>query len=188
MKYQFDLLPEEYRSTPRDNLGIFIAIVVLAVTIVSISTTAIKNKAAFSSIDKQINAKDTELRKIIDETSAKQAPTASINALKSSIEFINKNLDTPASDVVAFLTSLEACVPESVIIRDINPKKLNDLTVTFTVNGEAATIPDMLEFCNRLSKSGKFKASLKSNQSQVAGEQIVQSFIVDFVYRATQKK
>ncbi len=187
MKYQFDLLPEEYKSAPRDNIGIVIAIIVIAVTIMSISAATIKNKAAFSKIDKQISQKDSELRRIIDETSAKQPPTASINQLSNSINFINSNLDTPATDAVAFLTSLEACVPESVIIRDLNPKKLNDLSVPFVINGEASTIQDMLEFCNRLNRSGKFKAMLKSNQSGVVAERIIVNFILDFQYKPTAK-
>lgn len=183
MKYQFDLLPEEYKSAPRDNIGILIAIIFIAVAIVSISTATIKNKADLAKIEKQVNQKDNDLRKLIDDISAKQPPTASVNQLTNSINFINSNLDTPATDAVAFLTALEACAPESVIIRDLNPKKLNDLSGPFVINGEASTIQDILEFCNRLNRSGKFKAMLKSNQSGVVAERIIQNFILDFSYK-----
>lgn len=184
MKYKFDLLPDEYRSTPRDNIGIFIAIVVIILTIASIGIETMKNKAAFAKIDNQIAEKYDQLKRIVEKTSELQPPISKINELKTSIEFINNNLDTPATEVVAFLTSLESCVPESVIIRDLTPKKLNNLKEKFTVNGEAATIQDILEFVNRLNRSNKFTANLKSNKSGVVAERLIQNFILEFSYKA----
>lgn len=183
MKYQFDLLPEEYKSSPRDTIGIVFAVIAIIITIASICTTMIKNRASFSGIDKQIANKKSELAGIYSKTSNKNPNADRINKVRKSIEFINKNLDTPATDVVVFLNSLEACVPDSVILKDLNPKKLNTLNVKFTINGEASTIQDILEFTNRLNRSGKFKASLRSNQSAVVAERIVQNFILEFQYK-----
>jgi hypothetical protein len=183
MKYQFDLLPEEYKSSPRDTIGIVFAVIAIIITIASICTTMIKNKASFSGIDKQIAKEKASLAEIYRNTSNENPNANRINEVKKSIEFINKNLDTPATDVVVFLNSLEGCVPDSVILKDLNPKKLNTLNVKFTINGEASTIQDILEFTNRLNRSGKFKASLRSNQSAVVAERIVQNFILEFQYK-----
>lgn len=183
MKFQFDLLPAEYKSAPRDNIGMILAVVVIIIAILSITIGGSKNRTTLANIEKQIDAKDARLRSIINETSNLQAPVAKINALKQSIEFINKNLDTPATDAVAFLTSLEACVPENVVIKDMVPKKLNDLRGNFTVNGQASTIQDILEFANRLNKSHKFRAQLKSNKSAVEAERVIQTFVMEFTYK-----
>lgn len=183
MKFQFDLLPSEYKSARRDTFSMILAVIAILIAVATIGMASMKNNGELSKLDKQINEKDGKLRSVINETSQLQPPTSKINTLKSSIEFINKNLDTPATDVVTFLTSLEACVPESVIIRDMTPKKMNDLNVLFTVNGEASTIQDILEFANRLNQSGKFKALLKSNQSSVVQEKMIQTFILEFSYK-----
>ncbi len=188
MKYQFDLLPDEYRSAPRDKIGIFIAVVAIIITIVSISMTSLKNKKAFAGIDKDISSAKSTLQSIYNETNNQKPSSNEINKLKSSIEFINKNLDTPGTDVVHLLTSLEACVPDSVIIKDLTPKKLNDLNIPFTINGEASTIQDILEFANRLNRSGNFRAHLKSNQSTVVAERLVQTFVLEFLYRPSPKQ
>lgn len=188
MKYRFDLLPDEYRSSPRDNVGLFFAIVAIIITIASIGTTMIKNKASFAGIDKKISDSKRELEAKYSEINSKKPDANKINEVRKSIEFINKNLDTPATDVVVFLNSLESCVPDSVVLKDLNPKKLNTLNVRFTINGEASTIQDILEFTNRLNRSGKFKASLRSNQSAVVSERIVQNFILEFQYKPSPKQ
>lgn len=182
MKYQFDLLPEEYKSSPRNNFVIAIAVILAIIAIVSIGMNMAKNKASFKTIDDKIESARKTLQGKYDEISRQKPNSAKINEIKSKIEFINKNLDTPGSDVVAFLTSFEACVPDGVIIRDLTPKKLSNLTVPFTVNGEASTIQDILEFTNRLQNSDKFRAHLKSNNSAVVSDRIIQNFVLEFSY------
>ena len=188
MKYRFDLLPDDYRSSPRDNVGIFFAIVAIIITLASIGTTMIKNKSSFAGIDKQISDSKRELESSYNTMNGMKPDAKKINDVRKSIEFINKNLDTPATDVVIFLNALESCVPDSVVLKDLNPKKLNTLNVRFTINGEASTIQDILEFTNRLNRSGKFKASLRSNQSAVVSERIVQNFILEFQYKPSPKQ
>ncbi len=188
MKYTFDLLPDEYKSSPRDNIGIFFAVVAIIITLASIGVTMIKNKASFAGIDKQITDNKKRLESSYNRINSMRPDTNKIAEVKKSIEFINKNLDTPATDVVVFLNSLEACVPDSVVLKDLTPKKLNTLNVRFTINGEASTIQDILEFANRLNRSGKFKASLRSNQSAVVAERIVQNFILEFQYKPSPKQ
>ena len=188
MKYRFDLLPDEYRSSPRDNVGLFFAIVAIIITIVSIGMTMIKNKAAFAGIDKQISENKKKLESSYRTINEMRPDVGKINEVRKNIEFINKNLDTPATDVVVFLNALESCVPDSVVLKDLNPKKLNTLNVRFTINGEASTIQDILEFTNRLNRSGRFKASLRSNQSAVVSERIVQNFILEFQYKPSPKQ
>ena len=183
MKYQFDLLPEEYKSSPRDNIGLFIAIVLLIVAVVSIGWNMAKTKAAFQDIDGKIAAANKLLEGKYNDIKSENPDTNKILEVKKKIEFINKNLDTPGTDAVAFLTSFEACVPDGIIIRDLTPKKLSNLNVPFIVNGEASTIQDILEFTNRLQNSNKFRAYLKSNNSAVVSDRIIQNFVLEFTYK-----
>ena len=182
MKYQFDLLPDEYKSTPRDYFSIFLAVILIIVAIISIGIKSSEIKKKSESLDLQIETKRGELENIRDKINAKK-PEGSVDKVKRKIEFINKNMDTPGTDAVAFLTSFEACVPDGIIIRDLTPKKLTDLKVPFTVNGEASTIQDILEFNNRLQKSNKFIAHLKSNNSAVISDRIIQNFVLEFHYK-----
>ena len=79
MKYRFDLLPDEYRSSPRDNVGIFFAIVAIIITIAAIGTTMIKNKAAFAGIDKKIAESKRELEKQYADINSKKPDATKIN-------------------------------------------------------------------------------------------------------------
>lgn len=183
MKYQFDLLPEEYKSSPRDNIGLFLAIVLLIIAAVSIGWNVSQNKATFKGIDTKIKTANNQLEAKYAEIKSNNPDTQKILEVKKKIEFINKNLDTPGTDAVAFLTSFEACVPDGIIIRDLTPKKLSNLNVPFIVNGEASTIQDILEFTNRLQNSDKFRAYLKSNNSAVVSDRIIQNFVLEFTYK-----
>lgn len=188
MKFQFDLLPNEYKSLPRDNFGIALAFLVIFTTLAAVGSISIKNSKELQSVDGRLNAKDSELRDIIDKTGKLQPPVNEINALRSSIEFINANLDTPASNMVDFLASFEAAVPERVLINDISPKNFSNLSTPFTIAGEASTIQDVLEFVNRLTQSGKFKAELKSNASISVESGQAQKFILELLYTPTVRK
>lgn len=88
MKYRFDLLPDEYRSSPRDNVGIFFAIVAIIITIAAIGTTMIKNKATFAGIDKKIAESKRELENKYSEINNEKPDANKINEVRKSIEFI----------------------------------------------------------------------------------------------------
>ena len=183
MKYQFDLLPEEYKSSPRDNLGIALAVIAIIITIISISWNNIKMKSAFKDVDRNIKTETDSLNRIYQEINGLNPDFNGIAKLKKKIDFVNNNLDTPATDVVAFLNALELCVPDSIIIKDLSPKKLNNLKETFTISGEASTIQDILELIRNMQKSKHFVPRLKSTKSGVVEERIIQNFILDFSYR-----
>ncbi len=188
MKFQFDLLPVEYKSLPRDNIGIVLALIIIVTTISAVGSMTIKNRTELSDAQTRLNAKDSELRDIIDKTSKLQPPLNEINALRSSIEFINANLDTPASNMVDFFAALEAAVPERVLINDLSPKNFTNLNVPFSITGEGSTIQDILEFVNRLNQSGKFTAQLKSNTSLVQESGVSQKFALDITYKPSARK
>lgn len=188
MKFQFDLLPVEYKSLPRDNIGIALALLIIITTISAVGSMTIKNRSDLAEVDSKVQTKDAELRDIIDKTSRLQPPVNEINALRNSIEFINSNLDTPASNMVDFFASLEAAVPERVLIYDLSPKNFSDLSVSFDVTGEGSTIQDVLEFVNRLNQSGKFKAQLKSNTSIAQDSGQSQKFSLDMTYQPSPRK
>lgn len=183
MKFKFDLLPEEYKSLPRDTLGIALAVLTIIASISAIGTMYIKNTSSLKEIQTQVDQQDKQLRDLVDKTSKLQPPVNEINSLKNSINFINQNLDTPGTSWVDFLATLEASVPERVVINDINPKSFTQLSGTFTLVGEASTIFDALEFAKRLNQSGKFKAFLKNNTNVSQNDGTVQKFTLDFSYK-----
>ncbi|PKL50964.1 MAG: hypothetical protein CVV42_01295 [Candidatus Riflebacteria bacterium HGW-Riflebacteria-2] len=186
MKYQLDLLPKEYKSLPRDNLGIVLAFLTILVSISAIGSMSIKNHSELSGVQAQVDKVEAQVRDVVEKTSALQPPVNEINSLKSSINFINQNLDTPGSSLVDFLATLEASVPERVVITDINPKNFTNIRQSFTLTGEASTIFDVLEFAKRLEQSGKFSAMLKTTANAAQDEGSVQKFTLDFTYRATK--
>jgi Tfp pilus assembly protein PilN len=186
MKYQFDLLPNEYKSLPRDNLGIVLAFLTILVSISAIGSMSIKNHSELSGVQTQVDKVEAQVRDMIEKTSALQPPVNEINSLKSSINFINQNLDTPGTSLVDFLATLEASVPERVVITDINPKNFSNISQSFTLTGEASTIFDVLEFAKRLEQSGKFSAMLKTTANATQDEGSVQKFTLDFTYRANK--
>ncbi|EKD81595.1 MAG: hypothetical protein ACD_39C01732G0002 [uncultured bacterium] len=188
MKYQFDLLPKEYKSLPRDTLGIALALLTILVTISAIGSMSIKNHSELSTVQGQVDSLDAQVRDMVEKTGALQPPVNEINSLKSSITFINQNLDTPGSSLVDFLATLEASVPERVVITDITPKNFTNIKQSFTISGEAATIFDVLEFAKRLEQSGKFTAMLKTTANATQDDGSVQKFTLDFTYQTAQRK
>ena len=188
MKYQFDLLPEEYKSSPRDNIGIALAVIAIIITIVSISWNNMKINSSFKDVDKNIKNETNNLEAEYRDIRNNTPKYSEINELKKKIDFVNKNLDTPGTDAVMFFNSLEACVPDSIIIKDMTPKKLNNLKETFTVSGEASTIQDILELIRNMQASKSFVPRLKSTKSSVVEERIIQNFVLDFSYRPSVKQ
>jgi hypothetical protein len=183
MKFRFDLLPEEYKSLPRDTLGIALAVLTIIASISAVGTMYIKNKSELLAIQAQVDSQEKQLRDLVDKTSKLQPPVNEINALKNSINFINQNLDTPGSSWVDFFAALESAVPDRVVINDISPKTFNKMTGNFTIVGEASTIFDALEFAKRLNSTGKFNAFLKNNTNVSQSEGSVQKFTLDFTYK-----
>jgi NAD-specific glutamate dehydrogenase len=183
MKFRFDLLPEEYKSLPRDTLGIALAVLTIIASISAVGTMYIKNKSELNDVQLQVNEFEKKVRDLIVKTEKLQPPLNEVNALKNRINFINKNLNTPGTSWVDFLAAFESAVPENVVITDISPKTFNKLTGTFTVIGEAATIFDALEFAKRLNQTGRFTAFLKNNNNVSQSEGSVQKFTLDFTYK-----
>lgn len=186
MKYQFDLLPKEYKSLPRDNLGIVLAFLTILVSISAIGSMSIKNHSELSGVQGQVDKVEAQVRDMVEKTSALQPPVNEITSLKNSINFINQNLDTPGTSLVDFLATLEASVPERVVITDINPKNFTNIRQNFTLTGEASTIFDVLEFAKRLEQSGKFSAMLKTTANATQDEGSIQKFTLDFTYRSAK--
>lgn len=188
MKFQFDLLPVEYKSRARDTISMVLAVLIVVMTISAVSSMTYKNRNELTNAEAILIQQDKELREIIDKTSKLQPPVNEINALRSSIEFINANLDTPASNMVDFFAALEAAVPERVLIHDLSPKNFSNLSVPFSITGEGATIQDVLEFVNRLNQSGKFQAQLKSNTSVAQDLGQSQRFALGLTYKPAPNK
>jgi hypothetical protein len=182
MKFRFDLLPQEYKSFPRDTLGIVLAVLAIVSCLSAVGSMYIKNSKEIKAAQILVDKVENDLRALIEKTGKLQPPLNEINALKNSINFINKNLDTPGSSWVDFLTTLESAVPDRVVIKDISPRNFSNLSGTFTLKGEAVTVYDTLEFVNRLLKTGKFEAFLKDNANATGPNGTVQKFTLEFRY------
>jgi hypothetical protein len=92
-------------------------------------SNAYQLKKAQDEIDKAEN----ELRDLNKRIGDLQPPLAVINSLKARIDFLNANLDTPASSWVDFLFTLESAVPERVSVKDFNPKDFSAQGGQFTL-------------------------------------------------------
>lgn len=182
MKFKFDLLPKEYKSLPRDILGIALAFLAIMTTISAVGTMSIKNTREQAQKQKQVTDVENQLREMVQKTSNLQPPVNEINSLKGSIAFINQNLDTPGTSWVDFFATLEASVPERVVITDISPKVFNNLDAPFTLTGEASSIYDALEFAKRLNQSGKFNSMLKTSSNTSLNDISTQKFSLEFSY------
>lgn len=187
MKYSLDLLPKEYKSFPRDTIGMVIAIIAIVTCVSAIGTMYYKNKSEVAAAQAKVDKVGSDLRSLIDRTGKLQPPVNEINALKNSINFINKNLDTPGSSWVDFLALIESSTPDTVVIKDINPKNFTSLVSKFVINGEALSVYDVLEFVNRLKNTGKFSVFLKQNSTVNTGDSSVQNFTIEFKYSNKKK-
>jgi hypothetical protein len=183
MKFRIDILPNEYKSLPRDTLGIALAVLTIIASISAVGSMYIKNKSALSDVQTKVDKKESELRGLVDKTSKLQPPVNEINSLKNSINFINKNLDAPGTSWVDFLANLEAAVPKRVVINDISPKNFTQISGNYTISGEAASIFDALEFAKRLNQTGKFDAFLKNNTNITQNEGSIQKFTLSLSYK-----
>lgn len=157
MKFQFDLLPQEYKCLPRDNLGIILGTFAMVICLTATASLWKKNDAQIQECKAQIKQSEEQIDAVYREMNQFQTPSDRIVLLKNTIDFINKNLETPGSSWVDFLFVFEGTVPAKVFVRDINPKDFSGVVRDFTVEGEAATIYDILDFISRLQKSGRFE-------------------------------
>ncbi len=188
MKFQFDLLPGEYRCLPRDNFGIILGTVAIIVCFSSISTLYLKNSRDVEFSKRQVKEMEEKIDSVYREMNQYQSPTERVIALKSTIEFINKNLETPASSWVDFLYTFESTVPEKVFVKDINPKDFSGTVRDFTVDGEAASIYDVLAFISRLQTSGSFERVFLKKNSNVESEGIpMVNFTLSFNFKGKKK-
>ncbi len=183
MKYQHNLLPKEYRLPSQSYLGVYLLIIVIILAFSLIGWNLIKNNTEYLKTKSFISEKNKTLNKIYLEIKDKKPDYESVQELYAEVEFINKNLNTPATDVVVFLNSLEACVPKEIVITDMSPKKLDNLNVPFTLFGEAQSIDDVNKFVGNLNDSGKFKTRVISNKSNTISEIPIQNFVLECSYK-----
>lgn len=182
MKFRFDLLPDDYRSLPRDYFGIVLAILLVIGTIYAVRNMNIENRNELEKIQKEIYSVENDLREIISQAESIQPPLREINSLRDQINFINKNLDTTGTSLVKFLADLEATVPQNIIIRDFSPKRFDTQTEQFTLTGEAPSVFTVTEFIRRMNSSGSFRAHLRNTQNISANNKTLTRFNLDFTY------
>lgn len=190
MKFQIDLLPKEYKSLPADITGFILAAVAIVGCLSWTVSSYMKNTSELLKKQTEVDSAMKELRSLNQTIGELQPPVAEITALKSSIEFINKNLDTPGTSWVDFLYAFESTVPDRIFITDINPKDFTGKSgLKFTVTGEGATIYDVLEYVNILQKSEKFVGvNLIKNSTRVIENGTVTSFELSFNYQPAGTK
>ena len=190
MKFQIDLLPKEYKSLPSDYTGFILAAIAIIGCLSWTISSYMRNTSDQLKKQTEVDVAMKELRELNQKIGELQPPVAEITALKSSIEFINRNLDTPGTSWVDFLYAFESTVPERIFISDINPKDFTGKSgLNFTVNGEGATVYDVLEYVNALQKSEKFtNVNLKQNSTRSIENGTVTSFVLSFTYNPSGKK
>jgi len=190
MKFQIDLLPKEYKSLPADLTGFVLAAVAIVICLSWTISSYMKNTSEQFKAQQQVDTAMKDLRDLNQRIGELQPPIAQINSLKSSIEFINRNLDTPGTSWVDFLYAFESTVPERIFILDINPKDFTGKSgLAFTVSGEGATIYDVLDYVASLQKSPSFASvNLKQNSTRAIENGTVTSFVLTFTYVPTVPK
>jgi Tfp pilus assembly protein PilN len=184
MKYQFDLLPHEYKCLPRDNLGIVVGTIAVLICISATATLYLKNSREIETCNLQVKQAQARVDTIYQDMNQYQSPTERIMMLKNTIEFINQNLETPGTSWVDFLFTFEKTVPEKVFVKDINPKDFTGSVKEFTIDGEAASIYDIIFFISRLQESGKFEnVFLKQNSIVVGSKESLVHFTMSFTFK-----
>ncbi len=184
MKFQFDLLPQEYKSLKRDILGFVLAFFAVTTCVSFAFVRWGRNNLDLIKAQKEIEDLKTELRTQYERTKSLQPPAAEIAAWNSRVEFINKNLDTPGTSWVDFLFAIEATVPENIYIKSLNPLNFSNPNQNFTLVGEANSIGEVLTFVEHLQKSKKFQNIflLQNSNVLVNGKPLVQ-FTLSFVFQ-----
>ena len=184
MKFRFDLLPQEFKSLPRDVLGIFLAALATVLCISWTGSMSMRNAFQLKTAQEEIEKAEKELRDLNRRIGELQPQAKIISSIKNRIDFLNANLDTPASSWVDFLYTLETTVPERVFIRDFNPKDFSAKGGQFTLEGDAASVNDVLTFIGRLQASGRFSQvfPLQSAGKNVDGR-VLTGFTLSLIYQ-----
>jgi hypothetical protein len=97
MKFHFELLPQEFKSLPRDIFGILLAATAIVLCISWIGSMSVRNAFQLKGAQEEIEKAEGELRDLNKQIGDLQPPLPTINSIKSRIDFLNSNLDTPAS-------------------------------------------------------------------------------------------
>lgn len=183
MKFRVDLLPPQFKCLPRDTFGMVVAMIAIILCVSASVSLYLKNTRDMADMQRKVVAAEKDVADLNTMATQEQPPLDRFNALKNSIDFINNNMQAPGSSFVDFLYTLESTVPERVSIRDISPKDFSQPNGTFTADGEAASIYDVLEFISRLQKSGRFTSIFpkQSTTRQVDGASIT-NFSIVFTY------
>jgi len=185
MKFQFDLLPYEYKCLRRDTLGIFLGALAVMLCLSATATLYFKNTREIKTFNDQIKQAQSEIDAVYENMKKFQTPTGDIEKLKGIISFINQKLEHPGSSLVDFLFAFEQTVPENIFIQDINPKDFSGVVKNFTVNGEAASIMRVLDFVKNLQSSDRFEnVFLQSNSTVATDEGALARFVLTFSYKA----
>lgn len=185
MRFHFDLLPQEYKSFPRDVVGILLAVAAIVLCVSWIGSMSLSNAFQLKKAQDEIDKAERELGDLNKRIGDLQPPLPVINSLKARIDFLNANLDTPASSWVDFLFTLENAVPERVSVKDFNPKDFSSQGGQYTLEGEAITINDVLEFIGRLQSSGRFgqDVHLVQTANKLIEERVVVAFTLSLSYK-----
>lgn len=182
MKYQFNLLPDEYIVIKKNNKFIYVFFLVLIMILLFFIKNTLRNRTTLIEINKVITLKSEYLKNIYSSMDSQKVDENAITDLKKEIEFVNKNLETASTDVVIFLNRLEDILSENIIVKDIIPKKLDDLSVPFVLECESLTEEDISSFIAKLNESNKFVAELKSNKSVSNFNDNTQNFVLEIKY------
>lgn len=183
MKFQLDLLPNEYKSLPRDFFGMVLAVAAVAVCISWTMTVSARNFQDQMAVQGKIDEVTRRLNEVRDEIQRVQPPQNEVKNLEASINFINRVVDSPGTSWVEFLFALEASVPDLVYIKDINPKDFSRKNTKYTVQGEAASFREMVRFISRLQDSGSFRdVFLIQNTTALTETMPVVQFTIEFVF------
>ena len=184
MKFQIDLLPKEYKSLPRDFLGIVLGVAAIIICVSWTTSIYWRSFNLEAGLQKKIDAKHDELSEMNKTISNLHPDMTKINYLNNSIQFINTHLNTPGTSWVDFLFALESTVPDQVYIQDISPKNLNDTAKAFTLKGEAASIKEVLAFVKQMQQNDAFpNVFLQGNSTHLVGENSVTQFSLTFNYK-----
>lgn len=187
MKFKFDLLPYEYKSLPRDIFGIVLAVFTIIVCLSWIISMNINFAKEAVIVNSELSKLERELEELNKSINQLQVSTPRINDLKARIEFFNSNIDTPASSWVDFLYTLEQTVPETVKIKDFNPKDLGSRGGQFTIEGEAPSISDVIDFTQNLIKSNKFDNDVQIVQYKKDEKTSMVFFIISAKYKGSKQ-
>lgn len=154
MRFNIDLLPNEYKSFQRNLVVLALAAFTVIASCTAIGMMVVRNGRELSARKAERDGKEAQKLALIAEQNKEKAryPVADANDLKERIQFINANLGTPGSSWVAFLSALEQTVPDRVWIRTLTETGPD----SYRIEGESEDIGQLLTFIDRMQRSGQF--------------------------------